>query len=282
MSTPFKSRLEITPSSSNPKLSTHLLFDLTHMESAQSPIDQFLERLHSINKLSPHPVQFDALQGQLVLLGVIAAVESFLRTLFRKILSVDAQSMECAYKKDISYAAAVHLNKDMLPEAILERISFISQHSIVESIRDILGIKGPVPASVEAAIKDYVRVCHLRHCTVHRFGRLGASNAMALGINEHKELLEKPLVLDYAALQTAILICTTLVKSINNHLFNELISRIPQAEWIESYPLDKKKFGVYYNLFADNVSSRGSSPRQKFVYDLFLNQRNTYFGAGDA
>lgn len=280
MANPFKSKIDITPSPSNPALTTHLLFDTSHTEPTHSPIDQFLERLHSINRLSPHPTNFDALQGQLVLLGVIAAVESYLRTLFRKIVSIDSLSKEHAYKRDISYAAAVHLNKEMLPEAILERISFISQHSIVDTIKDILGLKGAIPPAVESAIKDYVRVCHLRHCTVHRFGRLGASNAMALGIEQHKELLEKPLTLDYTALQSAILICTTMVKSLNNHLFNELISRIPESEWIENYASDKKKFNQYYNLFSDSISSQNLSPKSKIIYDLFIKQRKSYLTGG--
>ncbi len=282
MSNPFKSKLDISPSSSGPALSTHLLFDSGHVEPNRSAIDQFLERLHSINRLSPQPLQFDALQGQLVLLGVIAAVESYLRTLFRKIICVDALSKECAYKRDISYAAAIHMDRDMLPEAILERISFISQQSIVDAIRDILGIKGAVPNVVESSIKDYVRICHLRHCAVHRFGRLGASNAVALGIDDHKELLEKPLALSYTSLQTSILICTNLVKTINNHLFNELLSRIPQGEWTGYFSSDKKLFKLYYDLFADSISSQGSSPPLKHMYDLFVQQRRLYISGAQA
>lgn len=276
MATSFKSRLEITPSSSNPSLATQILFDAEHVEPDFSPINQFMERLHAINKLAPHPVTFDPLQGQLVLLGVIAAVESFMRTLFRKIITTDAIAKQHAYKKDISYAAALHLDRDMLPEAILERISFISYHSIIETIKDLAGIKGAVPTQVEVCIKDYVKICHLRHCTVHRFGRLGASNAVALGIENHKDLLEKPLTLDYTSLQTAILICTTFVKTINNHLFNELLSRIPESEWVKKYSADKKNFDKYYDLFSDSVSIQAPSIKSRPMYALFIGQLESH------
>ncbi|WP_143007498.1 hypothetical protein [Pseudomonas sp. 06C 126] len=276
MATPFKTQLITCLVPAPPRLSTHLLFDNNHLEPTTSPIDQFLERLHSINRLSPDPASFDPLQGQLVLLGVIAAVESYLRTLLRKIISIDELSRDASYKRDISFGAAVHLHRDMMPEAILERVSFISKESITSTIKECLGIKGHSPSYLESSIDDYVKICHLRHCAVHRFGRLGASNALALGIQDHRELLEKPLLLDYLSLQTAISISTNLVKTINNFLFNEIISRLPDHSWQGTYTKDKKQFLLYYRIFADSISSAGSTADAKSLYAEFQLQRRNY------
>lgn len=276
MAAPFKAQLVTCSVSTAPRLSTHLLFDNNHLEPKTSPIDQFLERLHSINRLSPNPANFDPLQGQLVLLGVIAAVESYLRTLLRKVIAVDELSQEASYKRDISFGAAVHLHRDMMPEAIMERVSFISKDSITGTIKDCLGIKGHSPSSLESSIDDYVKICHLRHCAVHRFGRLGASNALALGIQDHRELLEKPLLLDYLSLQTAISISTNLVKTINNFLFNEIISRLPDHSWQGSYTKDRKKFLLYYGIFADSISTVGATADAKSLYAEFQLQRRSY------
>ncbi|MDV9031861.1 hypothetical protein Q7C30_007095 [Pseudomonas sp. RAC1] len=281
MATSFKSSLVTCAVPAAPPLTTHILFDNNHLEPNSSPIDQFLERLHSINRLSPNPSQFDPLQGQLVLLGVIAAVESYLRTLLRKIISCDEASRHASYKRDISFGAAIHLHKDMMPEAILERVSFISKESILSSIKDCLGVKGHTPTDVESSIDEYVKVCHLRHCAVHRFGRLGASNAFALGIQDHYSLLEKPLILDYLSLQTAIAICTNLVKTINNFIFNELLSRIPDQCWQGNYAKDKKLFKPYYDIFADSVSSSGYTLDMKDLYIQLTEQRRRYL-AGEA
>jgi len=280
MAAPFKSNLVTCIVPAAPSLSTHLLFDKAHLEPTSSPINQFLERLHSINRLSPDPSTFDPLQGQLVLLGVIAAVESYLRTLLRKIITTDEISQNTSYKRDITFGAAVHLDKHMMPEAILERISFVSKESITGSIKDCLGIKGHTPTSVDAAIDEYVKICQLRHCAVHRFGRLGASNALSLGIQDHRELLEKPLLLDYLSLQTAIVICTNLVKTINNYIFNEVLSRLPEQAWQGTFTKDKKLFKTYYDIFADSVSSKGFTIEMKALYADLLEQRRKYL-AGD-
>ena len=223
MTTNFRSKLTVCTAQANPVFNTELLFDKDYKQSLDSPIDEFLKRLLALNKLAPKPAEFDAIQGQLVFLGVIAAVESYLRTLFRKIISIDESSQTHVHEKDVSFGAALHLSKELLPEAILERISFISEKSITSAMRDLLAVKGNFPSNVNTAIIDYARVCELRHCAVHRFGKLGTGNAIALGLEKHKSLLEKPLNLNYVSLQNVIAISTCLVKTINNFLFNEML-----------------------------------------------------------
>lgn len=271
----FRSKLTISYSPSNPTLITQHMFDHHYREPAGSPIDEFLLRLQSINMLAPHPTNFDTYQGQLVMLGVIAAVESYFRTLFRRLIAYDAVCQKKVERVDVSYGAAAHLPKELLPEAILERISFISLTNIVDALKELLAVTGAVPPEVDVAIKDYVRVCQLRHCAVHRFGKLGVSNAISLGLSEHSNLIEKPLKFDYAALQNIIAISTGLVKTINNYLYNEMLSRIPENQWTGQYIKDKAFFGTYYKLFADKISSNRSVP-PKYLYVQFMKQRKDF------
>lgn len=278
MATNFRSRLTLSVSPVNPVLSTEKLFDHSYKESTASPIDEFLTRLLAINRLAPQPANFDPFQGQLVLLGAIAAVESYFRTLFRRLIAFDPVCQASVEERDVSYSAAIHLSRDMLPEAMLERISFVSAANITTAIRELIGIKGNIPADLDTAIKDYVKVCHLRHCAVHRFGKLGVSNAIYLGLSEHKGLLEKPLKLDYVALQNTIAISTCLVKTLNDFLFNEMLSRVPSSSWTGTYATDKSLFTSYYNLFSDKVSSIRSAQASQ-VYKQFMKQR-TMFAAG--
>lgn len=275
MSTTFRCRLTLSLAGANPILDTENLFDHTYKESTESPIDEFLSRVSDINKLAPQPANFDPFQGQLVLLGVIAAVESYFRTLFRRLIYIDPICQSCVESRDVSYGAAIHLTKDMLPEAMLERISFVSANNITTALRELIGIKGNIPSDLDAAIRDYVRVCHLRHCAVHRFGKLGVSNAISLGLSGHKNLLEKPLKLDYTALQNTIAISTCLVKTINNFLFNELLSRMPQSSWAGSYQKDRRIFNIYYDVFAVKIDFNKSS-KPNHVYNEFLKQKDAF------
>lgn len=257
MSRVFRAKVTMASAATSPALDTSLVFDRAYREAKESAIDEYLRRLQAVNQLAPTPQQYNWIQAQLVLLGVIAAVESYLRSILRRVIAIDPISQDCVHRRDVAYGAALHLSKDLLPEAILERISFISRESIVDSLRDLIGMKGEVPADLQVAINDYARVCQLRHCAVHRFGKLGANNAIALGLDDHSNLLEKPLAIDYASLQAAIAIATCFVKTINNAIFNTIVSRI---SWTWSYTVDRPRFISYYYLFADTISSVRTPP----------------------
>ncbi len=268
----FRSKLQVCRAQANPQLVTAALFDVNHIESKQSAIDQYLARLASINLLTPNPSEFDPLQAQLILLGVVAAVESYFRTLLRRLITLDAECQICSEDQPVTFGAAMHLSKTMLPEALLERVTFVSESSLTDAIRQFVGIKGNLPADLVTTFRDYATVCQLRHCAVHRFGKLGVKNAIFLGLNAHKPGLEKPLLLTYSSLQDAIAISTGVVKTTNNYLFNEVLSRMPSAIWAKTWGKDKLTFLRYYELFADTVSSTKAIPARD-LYTLFQAQR---------
>jgi hypothetical protein len=272
MTTPFRAKMSICTAQAIPALDTRPLFDSKYVEPRHSPIDEYLQRAQSIIKLCPAPSNFDALQAQLVLLGIVAAVESYLRAVIRRTITLDPESRGLVHRRDVSFGAALHLSKDLLPEAILERVSFISRDAILDSLKDFVGIKGHVPPEIENAVAAFGRVCQLRHCAVHRFGKLGTSNAIALGLADHSSLLEKPLLLDYSSLQDAILISQTLVKTINNFLFCSLISR---AKWTWDYAADREVFVQYYRLFAQKLVNPKSGPPKDY-YTLLERQFHLY------
>ncbi len=276
MANEFRSSLVCSSAPANPALETDKLFDRAYRESSDSPIDEFTSRVQLINTHCPHPDSFDHLQGQLILLGVVAAVESYIRTLFRRLIYFDPMSQEQVQHKDVSFGAAIHLPAELLPEAILERISFVSKVRISEAIRDLIGVKGAIPPELDLALEDYERVCQLRNCAVHRFGKLGSNNAIKLGLAQHSELLEKPLKLDYAALQSSIAIATGLVKTMNNFLFNVVVSRLPNNSWSGNYNRDKNLFRPYYDLFADRASY-SKTPNVYIMYNSFMKQRSEYY-----
>lgn len=275
MTKQFRSTLIACNTPVMPSVGTVGFFDQHYREPRESALSQFHSRLYAINKLVPSPAAFDSLQGQLILLGVVAAVESYIRTLVSRVILVDSVAQQAVERLDVAYAAARHLPPALLPEALLEKVSFSSKGAIVAAMRDLLGIKGNVPTGLDTALDEYARVCQLRHCAVHRFGKLGASNAVHLGLVDHVRLMEKPLALDYVALQNVILVCTVLVRTLNNALMNELLSRIPASEWTGVYSADRQRFGTYYALFADRRSTIPTAQARQ-LYAQFFRQRRQH------
>ena len=198
-----------------------------------------------------------------------------MRALIRNVMAIDIASQKKVETRQISYGAAVHMSAELLPEALLEGFSFAGKVSVIDALRKILAIDSELPGDVDKVLGDYGTICHLRHCAVHRFGKLGARSAIELGLAEHSELLEKPLALDYAALQTAITIVVALVRTLNNYVFNEILSRSAEIDWNKAYSSNRVPFAKYYRIFADTTSSN-RSPRAGLIYQQYEKQLNDW------
>jgi hypothetical protein len=269
----FQVKLIISSARYVDPIKTDILFDCTYSEPNCSSIDEFLKRLYEVNKLVPSPSDFNPLQAQLVLLGAVAAVESYFRSVFRKCIISDAYTSNCVVNKEISFGAALHVPKHMLPEAIMERFTFVSKKTVNDALRDIIGFKGNFPPDFEYALDQYVKVCHLRHCSVHRFGKLGTNNAIALGLGDHHKNIEKPLRLNYESIQRSIAVIINFAITVNNLIFNLLIYRLPPESWSGVYKNDKKLFKKYFDIFEDTVTSSVVAKDMRSWYLEFLETR---------
>ncbi len=276
------------------------LFDINYSEPRQSPLDTFLDKIGELNRLILDPRdtkseiarlssirkisnfaevqlllsinntnQVSPVFANLILLGFISAVESYFREIIRRIVLNDPESGKACEVRTVAYGAAIYHKKNMLPEALLETISFIDKDKIKKDLKDFLGIKGGAafPTTVDEALMEYENVCQLRHCIVHRFGKLGANNAIKLGLDIHSKFLEKPILLNYNSLQTVSQICTNVAKEVNQFLWSYLMMRLIAdptnatdwkrknnlIPWTWTFSSDKKKFKVYYDIFASRT-----------------------------
>lgn len=90
----------------------------------------------------------------------------------------------------LTYGTAVHHKKIYLAESLMEDFNFSSAENIRNALKIFAGIKGARPSEIERALNDYQKICEMRHCCVHRFGKLGSKNAIKLGIETHNEIFK--------------------------------------------------------------------------------------------
>lgn len=291
LATSFRSITAVSGSAA--PVETVPLFDPTHADQNRSPIDQYIQNTNALNRLYLNVNPLPSEMGSLVLLGFMSAVESYFRAMFRGVINIDEHASWLAEPLGVSFGAALHLEPKMLPEAVIEEYSFASAKNIKDAIRELGGIKGQFPADVEAALREFQKICEIRHCCVHRFGKLGAKNAIKLGLDSHRSILEKPLRLDQPALELIGASLRGFVKTINNFVFGALMERTvvnrvdgqvapPYARvWAWQWRLDRARFVRYYALFA-SVSDSVPSAGAKDVYEslrTFANERTRTTGA---
>ena len=258
------------------ELETCELFDKEYRDVGVSAIDKFFEKSRQLNKLvrAGEEKEQESLVSSLILLGYVSAVESYLREMIRRLIVIDDHSRKTSETKQIAYGAVTAHEEDMamLPEALLERFSFAGTDNVIRTFREFLGFKGDPPLELKEVLRQYSCVCQLRHCVVHRFGRLGSNNAIELGLADHRESIEKPLQLDYAELQNILLVCTNTVKVVNSFLFETVMARSGGNElgsWSWDAKQDEPLFQKYYDLFFSALEPAENAPSAKTAYKEF-------------
>ncbi|MGS0756750.1 hypothetical protein ACVBEH_20240 [Roseateles sp. GG27B] len=264
-------------------IDTSKLFDATYVEANVSPVDQFLDNCIPLNKQwsSLGSVQEVVPElGRLILVGYASAVEGYMRSLIRKLVYSDPYTRLLCAPMQLSYAAALHHRSAMLPDALLEEISFSTQKVIEPTLIKYIGIKS-LTSGTKKLLEEFDQILQLRHCCTHRFGKLGAKNATALGLQTHRTFLEKPVLVNKAALGSIADLTFSLVKSINNDVFTFVLHRAateklvgstkPGIGWTWHKARDRKKFNTYYDIFC-SMTDAVPSPAADTLYELFRTQ----------
>lgn len=233
-------------------IDTTLYMDGSFVHPKISSIEQYVDKTAKLNTLIT-PATFDETLANLIFLGHFSAMESYFRAIIRNIILIDPVSQEKSNKCMLTYGAAVHHSLDMLPDALLEQVSFTGKKNVIDTIRNYLDIiEGGIPMELKILLDEFDKVCQLRHCIVHRFSMFGSQNAIHLGLGLHNKLIEKPIKLDYAKLQTLIQTLDLTVKSFNNFFFKVQFER---GSWKWSYIDDKSNFLKLFNIFQNKNSA---------------------------
>jgi len=261
-------------------LATERYFDASHEDSSSSPIDLFIENSTRLNKLWVTRDPEETLEPELsvmLTLGYVSAVESFMRALIRRVVEIDLHAQVGCETYVLTFAAAKNHKQAMLPEALLEETVFSGAKGLKDGLKKFIGIEVN-SSGLNKLLDHYVKVCEIRHCCVHRFGKLGTKNAVQLGLDKHKKLLEKPLQLRTKDVASIADLLFSLVKAINNEIFGFLLRRsavmkLPKSEavgigWTWNWQKDRKKYMEYYNIFCSALDEKPSPPARE-LYDRF-------------
>ncbi|SDE11471.1 hypothetical protein SAMN04488509_12118 [Aquimonas voraii] len=271
------------PAPTATRLDTSKWFDASHEPSVESPIDEFRRNLAEINKLylqADQRNEYVPMLGSLVYLGMVSAAEGYFRSLLRRLIRQDTACEANAATRMVTYGAAIHHDIELLPESLLEGVSLASAKKVCDEIRSLCDIQ--MPDALQQLFQNFEAISQVRHCGIHRFGKLGSQQALRLGIDKHKPLLEKPLALQVQQLQEIADALQALVHAVNSFCFSEILKRthtaspsgwgkekMYQESWHQDWEADKTRFISYYNIFASASKPDPSAPVRD-VYDAFM------------
>lgn len=266
-------------------IDTAKLFDNVFTETQNSPLDQFLTNTNTLNIIYLNATPLTPMLATLVFMGYVSAVESYIRALIRGLINIDEEAQRIVEARPVSFGAAIHHSKYLLPEALMEGTSLADPASIKSTLEKLVGIILPT-ADMKKLLDEFNKLCHLRHCCIHRFGKLGTNNAIELGLSTHKDLLEKPICLNKDDLDNIADTLRTFVKTVNNATFRLILERTVHQKksnklpddsspmyskvWTWDYRKDRSRFSGYYKLFVTHVDTI-PSPTINVTYQRFRN-----------
>lgn len=257
----------------NPCANTVELFNCAYVEDSSSAIDAFIENCREINKLWAASPDISPEFGRLLLLGYVSAVESFFRTVLRSIINTDAKAQADSHSYVVPFGAVLYHDKKTVAEALLEGYSFASEKDVRGAFLKFLDVQN-LAEGIKTMLVEYEKICQLRHCCVHRFGKLGTQNGIVLGLVQHSAALEKPLALDKQKLGDIASWLMSFAKAINNYMFRTLLERSVSDKnpyklaWNWSFAKDRPKFEKLYKLFQTSKDAN-PSPSSEELYERF-------------
>lgn len=213
------------------------------------------------------------LTANLVIIGIVSAVESYFRAMIRGVLIIDKGSRIKSYKNKVSYGAALFHASHLLPEALLEDSTFVSGVSIPKNLKSFLELDVNLQQKpeIDAVLKEYEKVCQLRHCIAHRSGLLGSKNAIELGLDSFSNHLEKPISLSLDSVNNVFNICHNLVLEFNDYIFEKIMAgTVHKEDWSGDLRKDKRKFLPFFTLFSPKPEDTEELKQQYYKFIEFF------------
>ena len=224
----------------------------------KSAIDRFYRSITSILSIGRDPTYLDenVVIGPLFFIGLISCTENYLREILSEIIHICPICRAESANQSISLGSILWHSNSNIERGSFENISFADGEAIQKTCKKFLGYTLDKTGLACSALKEFDKMCQLRHAIVHSNNIIAGKNAIELGLQPNKNVLKVKIA--YRELQECAVICTSLVSSLNTELFNLMVKR-----WASDWPRlpqwdsedDNKKFNLIWNMFYSKIDA---------------------------
>ena len=213
----------------------------------RSPIDDFYaSRTEIIREGSSANLRRSPFLGPLLLVGLVSSTEYFIRRVIADCIDLCEMSRKTASRANLKLGSALWHGGEGISKGVMEHLSLADKDTIRKQIKDLLGYDIRPNSDSSAALIEFAKVCEFRHGIVHSSNRLPGMNAVNLGFTISGSGETPTITIGVAELQDAASVCSTVVTSLNNELF-ELFAGRWAGGWVEKH--DAKKFSKLWEVF---------------------------------
>ncbi|UUC52235.1 hypothetical protein NOX82_10070 [Pseudomonas citronellolis] len=193
--------------------------------SNKSAIDNFYDsRTKIIQVATPTFLNSNPWLSAPLIALTISATEDYFREISAFCITKCSIAKAASAEKSIHLGSAMWNSASFFSRGCFEHLSFASQDTVKKCSREYLDYEINKKSNTYSALEEYEKLCELRHGIVHSNSRLPGKNAIKLGLQNTTNdlILIEPGVTE---IQEAISICSTLIESYNQELFQEICRR---------------------------------------------------------
>lgn len=195
----------------------------------KSPVDEFyLARKELLRSANPTLLNENPVIGPLLLVGFVAATESYFRDLFSGIVSLCPIAQTSAARERVSLGTVLWHRGHLLERGAFELISFTSAENVKDTARKFAAFSVKPNSAVDVALAEYEKICELRHGIVHSGGVIAGKNALKLELRYATP--SSTIAVGFGELQECAAVCSSLVAATNREFFVEIVRRWA-VEW---------------------------------------------------
>lgn len=195
-------------------------FITTKPITKKSSIDIFYEESRAILMTTPTTVDAEAWIGCANVVALVSLTENYFRSILGDILNLCDITKKNAADNNINFGSVLWHPDQFITRGAFEHISFSDSKKIVEVTRKYIGSE---LNDLNPILSEFAKVCELRHGIVHSGRYMAGKNALLLDIPSSSNLIK--ISIGYGQLQSIAAICTALVVSYNNKMFEVLCKR---------------------------------------------------------
>jgi hypothetical protein len=215
---------------------------------AQSPIDEYYGHARVLLLSVARPeIERDDMLMRLLVLELVSTAELYFRRILSGVISVCPLIAGVAARRPLLLGAIDYYDRSALGYALLDGVSLSGEGDVKRQTANITGIEVKANSSVHEALRDFERVCQLRHVIVHAKGEAGAKNVSDLRVSV---VGQSHLKISALSFQPLVVVTHNAVRAYNAFMFESVL-----RSWLGSKHLsgvwrsDRKMFLPLFKLF---------------------------------
>lgn len=219
-----------------------------------SAIDNFYASTSStLTKINP---AFIATYGHdmagLLFVGLISATENYFRDILGLILSICPRAQAHAADEKVQLGSLLWAEDHLRNRSAFEFMAFSSADNIRKTVSNFACHQVRQNGSFDFMLKEFDKLCELRHAVVHSGHLVAGKNAIKLGLKRSTGVLR--VQFEYADLQVTGSVCTALIQAANNELYETLVGRWAE-DWRKLPGWDKADETKLFTKLLDGFTS---------------------------